>query len=83
MKIAVIEIGGDCSMQMSIWKNAVFSDEGLRHLVAEVGASQVIYGTDIPYNWPDTLDLILNATFLGNTEKEAIVAGNRVKLLKF
>ena len=60
----------------------VFSDEGLRHLVAEVGASQVIYGTDIPYNWPDTLDLILKATFLSDTEKEAIVGGNLVKLLK-
>ena len=60
----------------------VFSEEGLRHLVAEAGASQVIYGTDIPYNWPDTLDLILNANFLSDADKEAIVGGNLVKLLK-
>ncbi len=60
----------------------VFTDEGLRHLVAEMGASQIVYGTDTPYNWPDTLDLILDATSLSNAEKEAIVGGNAVKLLR-
>lgn len=59
----------------------VFSDEGLRHLVAEVGASQVVYGTDVPFNWPDTLDLILDASFLSDEEKRAIVGGNLVELL--
>ncbi len=37
----------------------VFSDEGLRHLVAEVGVGQVVYGTDVPFNWPVTVDLVL------------------------
>ena len=60
----------------------VFTDEGLRHLVAEMGASQVVYGTDMPYDWPDTLDLILDATSLSNAEKEAIVGGNAVRLLR-
>ena len=60
----------------------VFSEEGLRHLVAEMGASQIVYGTDIPFHWPDTLDLIVNATFLTNKEKEAIVGGNLIKLLR-
>ena len=60
----------------------VFSDEGLRHLVAEMGASQVVYGTDQPLRWPDTLDLILNAPFLGDAEKEAIVGGNLRRLLR-
>ena len=60
----------------------VFSEEGLRHLVAEMGVSQIVYGTDIPFIWPDTLDLILNASFLNNEEKEAIVGGNLVKLLR-
>src|SRR5688572_10835826 len=36
----------------------VFSEEGLRHLVAEVGVSQIVYGTDVPYNWPVTVDLV-------------------------
>jgi aminocarboxymuconate-semialdehyde decarboxylase len=60
----------------------VFSEEGLRHLVAEIGVSQIVYGTDIPYNWPVTVDLILGASFLTNADKEAILGGNLVKLLK-
>jgi aminocarboxymuconate-semialdehyde decarboxylase len=60
----------------------VFSDEGLRHLVAEVGAGQIVYGTDVPYNWPVTVDLVLNASFLGNADKEAILGGNLMRLLR-
>ena len=60
----------------------VFSHEGLRHLVAEVGASQVVYGTDVPFNWPDTLDLILEASYLNDEEKIAIVGGNLMELLR-
>jgi aminocarboxymuconate-semialdehyde decarboxylase len=60
----------------------VFSDEGLRHLVAEMGSSQVVYGTDQPLRWPDTLDLILNAGFLNDADKQAIVGGNLVGLLR-
>jgi aminocarboxymuconate-semialdehyde decarboxylase len=58
------------------------SEEGLRHLVAEVGAGQVVYGTDIPYNWPAPVDLILGASFLNNMQKEAILGGTLVKLLR-
>jgi aminocarboxymuconate-semialdehyde decarboxylase len=60
----------------------VFSEEGLRHLVAEVGVSQVVYGTDVPYNWPVTVDLVLNAPFLTDADKEAILSGNLRRLLK-
>jgi aminocarboxymuconate-semialdehyde decarboxylase len=66
----------------------VFSEEGLRHLVAEMGVSQVVYGTDIRSpnmsapDWPDTLDLILDAPSLSDAEKEAIVGGNLVALLR-
>ena len=38
----------------------VFRPEGVRHLVAEVGASQLVVGTDFPYPWTKTaVDLIL------------------------
>jgi aminocarboxymuconate-semialdehyde decarboxylase len=60
----------------------VFSEEGLRHLVAEMGAGQVAYGTDIPFNWPAPVDLVLKAPFLKDTEKEAILGGNVARLLK-
>jgi len=60
----------------------VFSEEGLRHLVAEVGAGQILYGTDVPYNWPAPVDLILNASFLSPGDKEAILGGTASRLLK-
>jgi len=60
----------------------VFSDEGLRHLVAEMGVSQVVYGTDVPFNWPVTVDLVLNAKFLSDAQKIAILGGNLQKLLR-
>jgi aminocarboxymuconate-semialdehyde decarboxylase len=60
----------------------VFSEEGLRHLVAEVGIRQVMYGTDVPFNWPATVDLILNAPFLNDGEKQAVLSGNALRLLK-
>ena len=67
----------------------VFSDEGLRHLVAEVGANQVVYGTDIaasnagPGGWPDTFwTIVLRSPHLSNAEKEAIVGGTAARLLR-
>ncbi len=60
----------------------VFSEEGLRHLVAEVVASQVVYGSDMPYAWPDTIDLIVDSPSLSDAQKEAILGGNLMRLLK-
>jgi aminocarboxymuconate-semialdehyde decarboxylase len=60
----------------------IFSPEGLRHLVAEMGIGQIVYGTDVPFNWPATVDLVLDAPFLSNAEKEAILSGNLMKLLR-
>jgi aminocarboxymuconate-semialdehyde decarboxylase len=58
----------------------VFSPEGIRHLVAEIGPNQVVYGTDIPLVWPDTIDAILNAQ-IPDAQKEAVLGGNLIKLL--
>src|ERR1700680_2152070 len=59
----------------------VFSPEGVRHLVAEMGPSQVVYGTDMTFGWPDTVDAMLEAG-IPDAQKEAILGGNLVKLLK-
>jgi aminocarboxymuconate-semialdehyde decarboxylase len=59
----------------------VFSAEALRHLVAEMGASQIVYGSDQPFPWPDTMDLIVEADFLSDEEKVAILGGNLQRLL--
>jgi aminocarboxymuconate-semialdehyde decarboxylase len=60
----------------------VFSEEGVRHLVAEMGAGQVVFGTDTPFNWPVSVDPIVNNKFLSNADKEAVLGGNLAKLLR-
>ena len=60
----------------------VFHEDGLRHLVAEVGIGQIFYGTDYPFDWPVGVDFILNAPFLRDADKEAILGGNLIKLLR-
>jgi len=60
----------------------VFSPEGVRHLVAEMGPGQVVFGTDTPFGWPVTVDPIVNNTALSNADKEAILGGNLIKLLR-
>jgi aminocarboxymuconate-semialdehyde decarboxylase len=60
----------------------VFNEEGLRHLVAVGGPSQVVYGSDMPHGWPDTIDLIVDAPTLSDADKEAILGGNLARLLR-
>jgi aminocarboxymuconate-semialdehyde decarboxylase len=60
----------------------VFRPEGVRHLAAEVGASQLLVGTDFPYPWTKTaVDLILETPELDDADKSAILGGTAAKLL--
>jgi aminocarboxymuconate-semialdehyde decarboxylase len=60
----------------------VFTPEGLRHLVAEVGASQIVLGTDFPFPWTKTaVDHILTTPGLSETERVAMLGGTAEKLL--
>jgi aminocarboxymuconate-semialdehyde decarboxylase len=59
----------------------VFTPEALRHLVAQVGASQVMLGSDYPYIWElNPADAILATNTLSDKEKLAILGGNAAKL---
>lgn len=61
----------------------VFTPEGLRHLVAEVGASQIVLGTDYPYPWMSTaVEHVLATPELSDSEREAILSGNAAQLLR-
>ena len=60
----------------------IFHEEGLRHLIAEAGVGQIVYGTDYPFDWPVGIDFVLNAKFLSDADKEAILGGNAMKLLR-
>jgi aminocarboxymuconate-semialdehyde decarboxylase len=42
----------------------------------------MVYGTDVPFNWPVTVDLVLNAPFLKDDEKIAILGGTLAKVLR-
>jgi predicted TIM-barrel fold metal-dependent hydrolase len=60
----------------------VFTPEALRHLAAEVGASQLVVGTDHPIPWQDkAVDHILGTANLSDAEKVAILGGNAARLL--
>jgi aminocarboxymuconate-semialdehyde decarboxylase len=60
----------------------VFRPEGVRHLVAEVGVSQLMVGTDFPYPWTKTaIDLILDTPGLSDDDKIAVLGGNAARLL--
>jgi len=60
----------------------VFRPEGVRHLVAEVGASQLMVGTDYPYPWTRTaVDLILETPGLSDDDRLAILGGTAARLL--
>src|SRR5262249_38155327 len=60
----------------------VFTPEALRHLVAQVGASQVMLGSDHPFVWEQhPVDHIFATTTLSDDEKAAILGGNAAQLL--
>jgi len=60
----------------------VFTSEGLRHLIAEVGASQIVMGTDTPFPWTKTaVDHILATPGLSDAERVVILGETAEKLL--
>jgi aminocarboxymuconate-semialdehyde decarboxylase len=64
------------------YDSMVFTPEGLRHLVAEVGASQIVMGTDYPFPWTTTsVDHILATPGLSDADRAAILGETAAKLL--
>ena len=58
------------------------TSEGLRHLAAEVGSSQVVLGTDYPFPWTKTaVDHILSTPGLSEAERIAILGETAERLL--
>jgi len=61
----------------------IVTGEGLRHLVATAGVSQVLLGTDFPTDWNSKgVDHVLGTSSLSDVDKKAILGGNAAKLLR-
>jgi aminocarboxymuconate-semialdehyde decarboxylase len=64
------------------YDSIIFTPEGLRHLIAEVGASQIVLGTDFPFPWTKTaVDHILSTPGLSDAERAAMLGETAEKLL--
>jgi aminocarboxymuconate-semialdehyde decarboxylase len=64
------------------YDSIIFTPEGLRHLIAEVGVSQIVLGTDFPFPWTKTaVDHILTTPGLSDTERAAMLGETAEKLL--
>ncbi|HZJ63104.1 MAG TPA: amidohydrolase family protein [Kofleriaceae bacterium] len=69
-------------LKQMYYDTMVFTAEGLRHLAAEVGASQLVVGTDYPYPWTTTaVDHVLTTPDLADADKVAILQGTAAALL--
>src|SRR5438309_71434 len=64
------------------YDSIVFTPEALRHLAAEVGAGQIVMGTDYPFPWMKTaVDHILNTPGLSDAERAAMLGETASRLL--
>ena len=69
-------------LKQMYYDTMVFRPEGVRHLAAEVGVSQLMVGTDYPYPWTTTaIDLILETPGLSDADRIAILGGTAAQLL--
>ena len=69
-------------LKQMYYDNIMFTPEAMRHLVAEVGASQLVVGTDYPYPWTRTaVDLVLATPGLSDADRVAMLGGTAARLL--
>ncbi len=69
-------------LKQMYYDTMVFSPEGIRHLAAEVGASQLVVGTDYPFPWTKTMvDEVLATPGFSDTDKVAVLGGTAARLL--
>jgi aminocarboxymuconate-semialdehyde decarboxylase len=60
----------------------IFTPEALRHLVANMGASQIMLGTDYPYPWEDKpVDHVMATPGLSDDDRIAILGATAARLL--
>jgi aminocarboxymuconate-semialdehyde decarboxylase len=70
-------------LRQLFFDSLVYSSDALRHLIDQVGASQVVIGTDYPFDMGayDIHSLIAGVPEITEEDKAAILGGNAVRLL--
>ena len=62
----------------------IFTPEAIRHLVAQVGVSQVVLGSDYPFPWQlQPVDHVFASTSLSDDQKADIIGRTAAKLFNF
>jgi aminocarboxymuconate-semialdehyde decarboxylase len=62
----------------------IFSPEAIRHLVTQVGAGQIVLGSDYPYPWQlQPVDHIFASASLSDEDRASILGRTAAKLLDF
>ena len=61
----------------------MFTPEAMRHLIAEVGVSQIVMGTDYPFPWNTTpVDHILATPGMSDADRAAMLGDTAARLLR-
>lgn len=83
-EVAKIKLKPSEYLQRIYFDSLVYTPEGLRHLIEEVGVTQVMLGTDYPFDMGAYEPTRLIASVPGLTEKERrlILGGNAGRLLE-
>ena len=71
-------------LRQVFFDSLVYSPESLNHLIEQVGISQVVLGTDYPFDMGhyDPHGLIAALPQLSDEERSAILGGNAERLLR-
>jgi aminocarboxymuconate-semialdehyde decarboxylase len=60
----------------------IFTPEALRHLAAQVGAGQIVLGTDYPFPWQEkAVEHVMQTPGFTDAQRAAILGGTAAKLL--
>ena len=79
----VVVLQSVMKLKQLYYDSVLFSAEDLRHLIAVVGASQVVVGTDYPTLWNRTpVDRVLAVPGLSDEDRAAIFGDTATRLLK-
>jgi aminocarboxymuconate-semialdehyde decarboxylase len=69
-------------LKQIFFDSLIFSPEAIRHLVAQVGAGQIVLGSDYPYPWQlHPVDHIFACTTLSDDEKLDVLGRTAARLL--